>query len=129
MSDAAEWLTIARSNLKLGTSYNKLLDDEIRFEELCFELQQCAEKSLKALLIHRGIKFPRTHALAELLDLLIEDGVSIPPEIINSARLTQYAVEARYPDVGSTVTEKEYRQAVELAQAVYDWVERQIAPP
>ncbi len=127
MDEARDWLRIARSNLRLGASYNKLLDNEIRFEELCFELQQCAEKSLKALLIHRGVKFPRTHAIAELLDLLIENGVLVPSEIIDSAKLTQYAVEARYPDVGSSVTEDEYRRALELARMVYGWVENQLS--
>lgn len=121
MDDVLEWLRIAKSNLKLGKSYNKF-DEDIRLEELCFELQQCAEKSLKALLVYKRVKFPKTHSISELLSLLINECLEIPAEILNAAKLTQYAVETRYPDEFVKVFEQEYYQAVEIAENTYNWV-------
>ncbi len=37
---------------------------------ISFHCQQCAEKYLKALLLYRGVAFPRTHDLRLLLDLV-----------------------------------------------------------
>jgi len=38
---------------------------------VCFHSQQCVEKYLKALLIHHRVRFPKTHDLTELLNLLL----------------------------------------------------------
>ena len=38
---------------------------------ICFHCQQSAEKYLKALLIERGLSFPKTHRLEDLLLLLL----------------------------------------------------------
>jgi HEPN domain-containing protein len=37
----------------------------------CFHCQQAAEKYLKALLVERSRPVPRTHILADLVDLLL----------------------------------------------------------
>jgi hypothetical protein len=39
-------------------------------EGLCFHAQQAAEKSIKAVLIDRGVSFPRTHNIRTLLELI-----------------------------------------------------------
>jgi HEPN domain-containing protein len=126
MDNHLEWLKIARSNLQLGKIYSKVSDEDIRFEELCFELQQCAEKSLKALLVFHNINFRKIHVISELLGLLIENNITVPEEILLSAKLTQYAVETRYPDDFVEVNEQEYFQTVEIAENVYNWVKEQI---
>src|SRR6266446_572321 len=43
-----------------------------------FHAQQCVEKYLKALLVARGLIFPRTHDLAALSDLCLQGGITIP---------------------------------------------------
>lgn len=93
-------------------------------EDLCFNAQQAVEKSLKALLIHRRVRFPYVHDLAELVHLLEESGEKVPAEIIEAVKLTDYAVEARYPGVTEPVTSVEYEEALALAGEVYLWVER-----
>ena len=40
-----------------------------------FHAQQCVEKYLKALLVARGLTFPRTHDLAALSDLCLQGGM------------------------------------------------------
>ncbi len=91
--DPREWLNRARSNLALATGSSP----EIYLEDLCFELQQAAEKAIKAVLLSRGVEPPYVHDLAVLVTLLSEDGVETPSAVQRCARLTVYAVEARYP--------------------------------
>lgn len=123
MSESSEWLKIAKSNLTIGKSYHKFYGEYIRFEELCFELQQCVEKSLKALLVFYGIKFKKTHSILELIDLLLDNKIKVPDELLISVKLTDYAVETRYPDNFIEVTKDEYKEAVEIAEKVYAWAE------
>ena len=112
----------AWSNLRLAQIGKQA---EVFLEDLCFEAQQAAEKALKALCLHHGIDFPKTHSLVYLMDLLESRGVKIPEEVREADLLTQYAVTGRYPGWLS-VTEEEYAQALDLAQRVVLWVEEQL---
>ena len=118
--DPKEWLNRAKSNLIQAKGEKP----GVYWEDLCFQAQQAAEKSLKALLLHRGVRFPYVHDLAELIELLEQQGESIPPGIREVARLTNYAVEARYPGLAEPVTQQEYEMAVALAEEVVRWVEK-----
>ena len=57
-----------------------------------FHCQQAAEKLLKALLSHMGVRFRRTHDIKELMDLVQDGGMSIPPSLMELDLLTPYAV-------------------------------------
>lgn len=46
-----------------------------------------------------------------------------------AAQLTDYAVEARYPGPVEPVTEEEYAEALQLAEAVVNWADQQIKGP
>ena len=78
----------------------KLLFAESPEESFGFHVQQAAEKALKAWLALMGRKYPRTHDLEELMDLLGSCG-----EATGFFRtltvFTPYAVEFRYDAVGS----------------------------
>lgn len=90
-------------------------------------IQQCVEKSFKALLILHDIEFPKTHSISKLIEILLENDITIPEELFESIELTTYAVETRYPlHFQEPVTEKEHKNAVKIAQMVYDWVESRI---
>lgn len=122
MDDPIKWLEIAKSNLKRGENSSYIDLSCIRLEELCFDLQQCAEKSLKAVLIKHNIQFPRTHNIAELLVLIKKKlKITIPDDIKEGAILTDYAVTTRYPCDYNPVTEKEYEEAVMIAKRVHMW--------
>ena len=120
--DPREWMNRARSSLARA----RVRQPEIYLEDLCFDAQQAAEKALKALLITRGVSFPRVHDLAALVGLLQEDGVALPEPIADAAVLTDYAVEARYPGLWEAVDEEEYVRAVALASEVLRWVAQQM---
>jgi len=126
MNDVLNWLKIAKSNLKAGKIDLTLIDDEIRYEEVCYNLQQSVEKSLKALLVSKNIKFPRTHDISDLLKLLTKSNIEVPENILDASILTYYAVQARYPDDYHETTKKEYKEFIEIAENVYSWVEGQI---
>ena len=116
---ALAWLRHARSDLAVAQARGLI---GVLLETLCYHAQQAAEKSIKAVLVSRGIPPPKTHNLRVLLSLLPQD-ISVPPRITGAAALSNYAVEARYPDAYEPVTEGEYREAVELAAMVLQWAE------
>ena len=115
-----EWLMRARSNLIRAQQPKP---EEVFWEDLCFDVQQAAEKAIKALLIHNQISFRFVHDLAELLTSLEQNGIMLPDQIRVSAELSDYAVQARYPSPMEPVTEEEYRQALIIAEDVVSWVE------
>jgi len=120
----AEWLRFAQSDLDdaLGPPRGRIL-----FETMCFHAQQAVEKSLKAILVAKGIPFPRTHNLKILVSLLPPD-LSLPADPVDIGELTDYAVSNRYPGMEEPVTEEQYRKAVRLAESVVTWAEGIIAP-
>jgi len=118
------WLRRARSDLLLGRA--ALRARGVLPEDACFHAQQCAEKSLKALLLHLGFDFPKTHAIEVLLDLLKTQGVDIPTGVDEAFALSEYAVQTRYPGEWEPVTKAEARRAIEQAGLVLAWVEKQL---
>ncbi len=79
------------------TTLKKLIsDDEVADEILGFHAQQAAEKILKAILAFCKIDFPYTHRLADLIDILHDNGVRIPDELDDVRYLTPFAVAFRY---------------------------------
>ncbi|MBC8333122.1 MAG: HEPN domain-containing protein [Anaerolineae bacterium] len=117
------WLRRARSDLQLGRV--GLRAKGVLPEDACFHAQQCAEKALKALLLQRGIDFPRTHVIEVLLDLLKVNGVDIPTGVDEAFQLSEYAVQTRYPGEWEPVTKAEARRAIEQAALALAWVEGQ----
>jgi len=61
-----------------------------------FHCQQAAEKLLKAVLVHAGVAYRRTHDIAELLDVASDSGIEVALGLDAATRLTPYAVEQRY---------------------------------
>jgi HEPN domain-containing protein len=114
--DPREWMNRARSNLTLARSAVAGVD----LEDLCFEAQQAAEKSIKAVLIDRGIEFPFIHDLLRLLRLLEEAGEQVPQEIREADRLTRFATVSRYPGA-DPIPKSVYEDAVALAETVVNW--------
>ena len=128
MSAASEvilaWLQRARSDLQLGRA--ALRAKGVMPEDACFHAQQCAEKALKALLLHREIAFPKTHTIEVLLDLLKTSGLTIPEGVDEALELSDYAVQTRYPGEWEPLTKAEAQHALERAALVLAWVEVQL---
>jgi HEPN domain-containing protein len=118
-----EWLRYARGDLRLAKTP---ADPDLPVELLCFHTQQAAERAIKAVLIHLGVRPPWTHAIEELLHLL-PAGVQTTPEVDQSARLSAYATTTRYPRQGPGVTDAQHREALRLAEAVVQWATQIVA--
>ena len=117
-----EWINRAKSSLELAQA--KVIQYTY-YEDLCFQSQQAVEKALKGLLIYYGIEPEFTHNIEILLNEL-KKIVDIPREIIETAKLTIYAIQTRYPGEYDDVTKEEYEKSVEIAKACLDWVEKTI---
>ena len=116
---AEDWLQHARSDLALCREAHT---EEVLRETLCFHAQQAAEKAIKAVLVARGIAFPRTHNLLTLAEVLASV-VAIPAAVRESAALTGYAVASRYPGEEEPVSDEELHCAVALAARVVEWAQ------
>jgi HEPN domain-containing protein len=119
--DPREWLGQAHSSLTHAQSTTPGVD----LENLCFDAQQAAEKSIKAVLIASGVEFPFTHDLAKLVTLLEVHGEHIPPEIRRAEDLTPFAVFTRYPG-SDPIPRPIYEDAVAIAEAVVVWAAERI---
>jgi len=62
---AREWVVKAEHDLATAQEAFRIEEDR-PYDTIAYLAQQCAEKYLKALLVSRGIDFPRTHDLTVL---------------------------------------------------------------
>ena len=123
-SDPRQWIRRARSNLARARDASGV--PEVLYEDLCFDAQQAAEKALKAVLLAHQTDFPKTHAIAELVTILENNGIPCPHDVRQSVRLTRYAVQTRYPGLAEEVTQEDHRLAVELSERVVVWAETEV---
>lgn len=116
------WFRKARHDeglARLALSSTPLYSDGV-----CFHAQQAVEKLLKALLVHRGVAFQKTHHLTYLLDLISND-TPVDNRIYELAeRLQSYAVEIRYPDAGPDPSPEEAADALDGVEAIRSFVLR-----
>ncbi|HBR17227.1 MAG TPA: DNA-binding protein [Deltaproteobacteria bacterium] len=118
-----EWLKRAKSNIAIARQRKT---EDVYLEDLCFETQQAAKKALKAVLLAKWIPFRFVHDIAELLTLLEQNNIHFPENIRSAAELTDYSVEARYPGPFAPVTEKEFKEALKIAETAIKRAEVEI---
>ncbi len=94
MSDSSRWIELAMEDKKMA----ELAYDAHLYNQACFHSQQGAEKYLKALLLEKDGKFPKTHSLTELLMLASLKDTSLLSLKNNCLYLDQFYVPTRYPD-------------------------------
>jgi HEPN domain-containing protein len=117
-----DWLLHANSDLELARTGKS---PKVLFETLCFHAHQAVEKAIKAVLVAHKVPIIKSHNIGALIKLLPED-IQRLPELKEAMGLTDYAVLSRYPGDLEPVTEKEYKDAVQLAEEVIQWAERLI---
>jgi HEPN domain-containing protein len=81
-----------------------------------YHAQQCGEKYLKALLVDRGLIPPRTHDLVALSNQCLYASIIVPVSTADLQRLSDYAVQSRYP--GDDPTVDEAKDALAIAKAI-----------
>lgn len=99
----------------------------VYLDDLCFEAQQAAEKSIKAVFIAHDIRFPFSHDIGKLLDLLANGGVTIPKYVRKAEVLTDSATFGRYPGPKDMATSRSHARAIKIAEKVFRWAERKVA--
>jgi len=116
------WLYFAQSDLQVA----EILLEEKIYNQCCFHVQQCIEKTLKALFIHHYGKIqPKTHIIADLLNSLPSAWFS-DIDVISLIKISKYYVITRYPDMlpdiseGSFPGKAETEEAIALAQFTFN---------
>jgi HEPN domain-containing protein len=127
---AEEWVQAARDDLE---TVKKILDDPRLTHIAAYHVQQCVEKSFKAVLEHHKQSVPNIHNLITLhgrveAHLPTEDDV-VDLDMLD--RLNQLYIEARYPGEQGLLPEgkpstEEARQFFHFADAVLDMVNQHL---
>jgi len=87
-------------------------------EIICFHAQQSAEKFLKACLIKNDLEILKTHNLTVLINELNKTAKGFSKLLKIAAKLTPYAVEARYPGAYEGISLKEAKLAVNYSETI-----------
>ena len=114
-----EWLRYANSNLKIAKEVVKSAD--IRYEDLCHQLQQACEKALKGLLVFHNEDPPKTHNLYRLLQE-VEKYESVPDSVIDVILLNDHAVLTRYPGNYTELNQEDFEKSLMIAEMCMSWV-------
>ena len=95
-----------------------------------YHCQQAAEKAVKAFLVHHGKPYEKTHDIEVLVDFASEIDSNFSKLADAADALTPYATRFRYPNATFAVEPQpaEYNEAVQHAQAVYDFVLNLLPP-
>jgi HEPN domain-containing protein len=114
--EVRRWVEKAEHDLR-NAEHVLTLREQCPTDTVCFHCQQCAEKYLKALLVFRGIAFPRTHDVVLLLNLAVTQcGLDLALSVVQP--LNRYSVEARYPGDWDPIDISEAARAADMARAV-----------
>ena len=116
MTVAREWISKAENDLKNAANTLKMGED-CPTDTVCFHAQQCAEKYLKALLVWKGIPFPKTQDLSSLIAFLTKELQNMLTGE-EQELLTEYATVTRYPGGYEDITLSEARSAVRVARRI-----------
>lgn len=120
-------LWIKKAGNDLITAVSSLnIKPEPPFDTICFHAQQCAEKYLKAFLVFHNIEFEKTHDLGELTSLAAKVDKTFFNIIELGEKLTDYAVDIRYPLLLEEPTENEAKEAIEGAIKIKEFVSERL---
>jgi HEPN domain-containing protein len=111
------WVMKASNDLKIGK--DEIITVNPATDMVCFHMQQCVEKYLKAFLVHKEREITKTHNLSIVLQECVEIDPSFK-ELMEAGidELTAYAVGTRYPDDFYQPTVEESRKAIDAAERV-----------
>lgn len=114
-----QWLKKSTNDFSLC---EHLIADELSpfCDAIAFHAQQSAEKCLKAYLTWNQVEFPKSHDMDLLLDLISKVNDDLATILRDTAILSDYSVEIRYPSGSSEIDIYEARQAVIHAKNVRD---------
>jgi HEPN domain-containing protein len=118
-SDAQRWLRFAQAVLELGEALAR--SDSHPPHLSCYHAQQAGEKALKAVLIDLQIRFPFTHNL-DVLRNLVPPTWNVTQKFPRLESLTQWVTVGRYPGNWPEATDQDARNAAAQARDVWETV-------
>ena len=120
-TDWRRWVAYAEDDFAVALM---LLPDRPRHAS--FQLQQSAEKLLKATLIARRQEPERTHDLV-LLVLALDATLLVDNRVVSAARLlTLGGTRSRYPDRFAEISAEEGQALLEAARVVRDFAQHHL---
>ena len=114
------WFNKAEKDL-ITVEHEFFFDDPV-YETICFHCQQAVEKFLKGYLIYLEIGYQKTHELGELVAVCERKDKGIAHLKEEADKLTDYAVEIRYPDDYYEIHENDAKEAFEIAKEVKAYI-------
>lgn len=120
-TEAHAMLRVSRRDLRAA---RLLAVDEADEASWGFQMQQAIEKAFKAWILSRDLKAPFTHDIAELLQILSEQGNEISP-YLQFSQFTLFAVQLRYDDEPEPL-DLDRQHWLTLVQALLDEVDMRI---
>jgi HEPN domain-containing protein len=102
VAEAQRWLRWAEEDLQAAEAMLNSLPFPPR--HACWHAQQAAEKAIKTTLVLEQIEFPFVHDLNRLRELVPSEW-QVRSADVDLARLTRWAVDARYPLHGDPTRE------------------------
>lgn len=118
------WLDYSKENLDSA----KVLMGSKLYNPCLQNIQQCVEKSLKALLIEKSIKPKKTHSISELKNILSDNDVKIEITDEDCEFLDSIYLPSKYP-VCSVLPYYEANQeicnnGIQIAENVFNFVNK-----
>lgn len=114
------WFNKAEKDLT--TVEHEFFFDDPVYETICFHCQQAVEKFLKGYLIYLEIGYQKTHEIGELVSICERKDRGITHLKEDADKLTDYAVEIRYPDDYYEIHENDAKEAFEIAKEVKAYI-------
>jgi len=114
-------LRVARRDLRAA---RLLAVDEADEASWGFQMQQAIEKAFKAWILSSDLRAPFTHDIADLLQILREQGIEIS-SYLQFSQFTLFAVQLRYDDEPESL-DLDRQQWLTVVQALLDEVDRRI---
>ncbi|MBA7652595.1 MAG: HEPN domain-containing protein [Candidatus Stahlbacteria bacterium] len=118
------WMAKAEKDL-LSAKHELSFSDAVT-ESICFHCQQAVEKYLKAYLVFLGISFTKTHEIGELVTKCENKDSEISVLKEEADKLTDYAVEVRYPEERFEPTLEEAKESFVIAKKIKEFVSNKI---
>ncbi|MCJ7578424.1 MAG: HEPN domain-containing protein [candidate division Zixibacteria bacterium] len=117
---------IDKANKDLLTAEHELSFPNVVTESVCFHCQQAVEKYLKAYLVFLSITFAKTHEIGELITKCESKDKEISVFKEEADKLTDYAIEIRYPDDWYEPTFNEAKEAFTIARKIKEFIQNKI---
>ena len=126
--EAKAWMVKAWRDLE--TARRSATGEPPFYDIAVYHCQQAAEKAVKAFLVHHGKPYEKTHDIEVLVDLACEIDSTFSKLADAADALTPYSTRFRYPNATFAVEPlpAESNEALQHAQAVYDFVLSQLPP-